>query len=53
VELLPAGPPVKNPGLGRSLGQVSRRDFVAFAIGAASVLVAIFVGWLVARLAGH
>jgi len=53
VELLPARLPAKKPGLGHYLGQVSRRDFVAFGIGAGSVLVAIFVGWVVAKIAGH
>src|SRR5581483_2827032 len=46
VELLPQALPVRYPG------RLSRRDFVAFGAGAASVLLAIFLGWVVAKLAG-
>ena len=47
MELLPQALPVRYPG------RLSRRDFVAFGAGAASVLLAIFLGWVVAKLAGH
>jgi serine/threonine protein kinase len=47
VELLPQALPVRYPG------RLSRRDFVAFGAGAGSVLLAIFLGWVVAKLAGH
>jgi serine/threonine protein kinase len=53
VELVSSQTPAKERGVGGWLGQLSRRDFIAFSLGAGSVLVAIFVGWLVAKLAGH
>ncbi len=53
VELLPIAPAAKKTGLTRFLPQLSRRDYVLLAVGAGSVLAAIFVGWLVARIAGH
>jgi hypothetical protein len=53
VELLPQAVPVATAGAVKYLGQISRRDFVAFGAGAGSVLVAIFLGWIVAKIAGH
>jgi serine/threonine protein kinase len=53
VELLPRAIPVAPPVAGGYLGWVSRRDFVAFGAGAGSVLLAIFLGWVVAKIAGH
>jgi hypothetical protein len=50
VELLPAAPAAAKAGF---LARLSRRDFVAFGVGAGSVLAAIFVGWIVAKIAGH
>jgi hypothetical protein len=32
---------------------MTRRDFAFLGVGAGSVLLAIFVGWVVAKLAGH
>ncbi|HMF10732.1 MAG TPA: serine/threonine-protein kinase, partial [Gemmataceae bacterium] len=46
----PALAPTVVPPLPRRSG-LNRRDFAAFAIGAGSVLLAILVGWAVARLA--
>ncbi len=53
VELLPVAvaPKVAPPALGRLA--VTRRDFIAFGLGVGSVLVAIFLGWIVAKIAGH
>jgi serine/threonine protein kinase len=53
VELLPATPAARRPGPARYMPELSRRDFVAFGIGAVSVLAAIFLGWVVAKMAGH
>jgi serine/threonine protein kinase len=54
VELLPVAPPAgKKEGVARYLPELSRRDFLAFGAGAGSVLVAIFLGWVIAKLAGH
>ncbi len=53
VELLPARPPAKGSGAARHLPELSRRDFLAFGLGAGSVLAAIFVGWVVAKIVGH
>jgi serine/threonine protein kinase len=53
VELLPVGvAPRAAPPAARRLA-VSRRDFLAFGLGVASVLVAIFLGWVVAKFVGH
>ena len=48
VELLPARAGVPKTGPAAFLSQLTRRDFVAFGLGAGSVLLAIFLGWLVA-----
>jgi hypothetical protein len=53
VELLPAAPLAGKAGPARYLPPLSRRDFVVFAIGAGSVLAAIFLGWLVALVVRH
>ncbi len=53
VELLPPAPPGGKTGLTRLLPPMSRRDFVFLGVGAGSVLAAIFVGWIVAKIAGH
>jgi serine/threonine protein kinase len=50
VELLPSSTPAEQSGL---FPQINRRDFVFLGVGAGSVLIAILVGWVVARLAGH
>jgi serine/threonine protein kinase len=50
VELLPAGPPADKPGL---VSRLTPRDFIVFGLGAGSVLVAIFLGWLVALVVRH
>jgi serine/threonine protein kinase len=50
VELMPADPVVQPTG---SLGGLRRRDVVAFGAGAGSVLVAIFLGWVVAKITGR
>jgi serine/threonine protein kinase len=53
VELMPvAVAPKVAPPAARALA-VSRRDFIAFGLGVGSVLLAIFLGWVVAKLAGH
>jgi hypothetical protein len=49
VELLPPTRAAAQTGL----AGLSRRDFVFMSVGAGSVLVAIFIGWVVAKLAGH
>jgi serine/threonine protein kinase len=53
VELLPAEPATSKGGLAQQIAQLSRRDFVLLGLGAASVLVAIFLGWLVALIVRH
>jgi serine/threonine protein kinase len=53
VELLPTAPPPSQAGLAGFLAGVRRRDFAFMGVGAAGVLVAIFIGWVVAKLAGH
>jgi len=53
VELMPPDAPQKERGLVHWVSQLSRRDFIAFGLGAGSVLLAIFLGWIVAKLAGH
>jgi serine/threonine protein kinase len=53
VELLPVATPIQKTGLSRYVPEITRREFVAFGIGAACVLVAIFVGWAVAKVVGH
>jgi serine/threonine protein kinase len=53
VESLPQAAPVRQAGAAAYAGRISRRDFVAFGLGAGSVLVAIFLGWIAAKIAGH
>jgi serine/threonine protein kinase len=53
VELVPAGPPAAAAGRARRLPRITRRDFAFLGAGAGGVLLAIFVGWVVAKLAGH
>ncbi len=48
VELLPAQPAIRKTASAQFLTQITRRDFVVFGLGAGSVLLAIFLGWLVA-----
>jgi serine/threonine protein kinase len=50
VELVPIPAPVPSSPRGHS--GLCRRDFIAFGVGAGSVLVAILVGWLTAKLFG-
>jgi serine/threonine protein kinase len=49
VELVPLPPPAAAPAPQARTG-LSRRDYVAFGLGAGSVLLAILVGWLTALL---
>jgi len=53
LEVSPRVAAVRQVGAAGYLGQISRRDFVAFGVGVGSVLVAIFLGWVFAKLAGH
>jgi hypothetical protein len=50
VELVPIPAPV--PSSPRGHAGLCRRDFIAFGVGAGSVLIAILVGWLTAKLFG-
>jgi serine/threonine protein kinase len=50
VELVPIPAPV--PTSPRGHAGLCRRDFIAFGVGAGSVLIAILVGWLTAKLFG-
>jgi serine/threonine protein kinase len=50
VELIPTEPHPTDRTVSSTRSGVSRRDFLVFAIGAGSVLFAVFVGWLAAYL---
>jgi serine/threonine protein kinase len=53
VELLPATSAAPKTAGGRYLNRMTRRDLAFLSAGAGGVLVAIFVGWIIAKLAGH